>query len=420
MRSNLCAFLAVLLGVSAASMAAPTSAAAPTIYNLGTLGGTESYGVGVNANGQVAGSSQLAGNVTQHAFLYTGTPGSDGVIRDLGTLGGTISGGSAINDAGQVAGSSLTGNFTQHAFLYTGTPGSGGMMHDLGTLGGNLGRSNGFAINDSGQVAGWTEVVVNNMTREHAFLYSGTPGSGGVMHDLGTLGGIVSYGRGINNNGHVVGFSLTSNSRQHAFLYTGTPGSGGMMHDLGTLGGTHAEGMAINASGQVTGWSQLADNVTPHAFLYTGMPSNGGVMHDLGTLGGRGSYAHAINESGQVVGFSNTAGFSQHAFFYTGTPGVDGQMIDLDAWLDATNPAEGAKWLLQGANGLTDSGLITGWGHYDDGPNGLSDGLRAFVLDASSLVVVPEPSSLALLTLAVAALLRRRRSGPRPTAQRCS
>ena len=370
MRSNLCAFLAVLLSASAASMPAPTSAAVPTVYNLGTLGGTESYGIGINTSGQVAGSSQLAGNVTQHAFLYTGTPGSDGVIHDLGTLGGTISGGSAINDAGQVA--------------------------------------------------GWSELVVDNVTRLHAFLYTGTPGSGGGMHDLGTLGGTESHGRGINKNGQVVGLSLTSNFTQHAFLYTGTPGSGGMMHDLGTLGGTHAEGMAINASGQVAGWSQLADNETSHAVLYTGMPGNGGVMHDLGTLGGRGSYAHAINESGQVVGFSDTAGFSQHAFLYTGTPGVDGKMIDLDAWLDATNPAEGAKWLLQGANGLTDSGLITGWGYFDDGPNGLSDGLRAFVLDASSLVVVPEPSSLALLTLAVAALLRRRRSGPRPTAQRCS
>ncbi len=33
--------------------------------------------------------------------------------------------------------------------------------------------------------------------------------------------------------------------------------------------------------------------------------------------------------------------------------------------------------------------MITGKGIYDDGPGGLSDGYRAFVLDASSLTAVP-------------------------------
>ena len=40
-------------------------------------------------------------------------------------------------------------------------------------------------------------------------------------------------------------------------------------------------------------------------------------------------------------------------------------MIDLDAWLDANNPAEGAKWTLISAAGVTDAGLITGYGIYD-------------------------------------------------------
>ena len=60
--------------------------------------------------------------------------------------------------------------------------------------------------------------------------------------------------------------------------------------------------------------------------------------------------------------------------------------VDLDAWLDAVNPTLGAYWTLPEARAINNDGLITGTGHYDDGPGGLSDGSRAFVLDASSLV----------------------------------
>ena len=80
-------------------------------------------------------------------------------------------------------------------------------------------------------------------------------------------------------------------------------------------------------------------------------------------------------------------------------------MIDLNTWLSATNPAEAAKWTLNYALGITDTGLIVGHGTYNDGPGGLSDGTRAFLLDASSLV--PEPSSLMLIASGGAMLLRR-------------
>src|SRR5687768_1677150 len=104
------------------------------------------------------------------------TLAASGDIHNLGTIGGTVSEGYAVNDAGQVAGYSYApGDVEYHAFLYTGTPGSGGAMADLGTFGG--GYSQGFGINASGQVTGysWTSLET------HAFRYTGTPGSGGAM-----------------------------------------------------------------------------------------------------------------------------------------------------------------------------------------------------------------------------------------------
>src|SRR2546421_611995 len=91
-------------------LAAPGSAA-PMIYDLGTLGGTNSFGYAVNDAGQVAGTSSTAVGGPTHAFRYDGTPGAGGVMRDLGTLGGNDSEGQAVNNAGQVAGRAfLTGN----------------------------------------------------------------------------------------------------------------------------------------------------------------------------------------------------------------------------------------------------------------------------------------------------------------------
>ena len=124
------------------------------------------------------------------------------------------------------------------------------------------------------------------------------------------------------------------------------------------------------------------------AFLYTGTPGSGGAMWDLGSFDDGRSRAWGMNANGQVVGSSESA-FGQHAFLYTGTPGVDGHIIDLDAWLDANNPTDGVKWTLDTAFHLNDTGLISGWGWYDEG-QGLGEVSRSFLLDASALVV-PRP-----------------------------
>jgi MYXO-CTERM domain-containing protein len=315
-----------------------------------------------------------------------------------------------INNAGQVAGySAFSGGFLTQAFRYEGAPDSGGFMYNLGALNDSNGSSIGSGINDAGQVTGSSNIAGPH-SASHAFRYDDAPG---FMRDLGTLGGSNSYGRGINNAGQVAGTSETGSSTQHAFLYTGTPGAGGVMRDLGTLGGSNSYGNGINEAGLVAGWSQITGNTAYHAFLYTGTPGAGGVMRDLGTLGGKDSQAFAINDAGQLVGTSQITGnTADHAFLYTGTPGAGGQMIDLDAWLDANLPTEGANWTLAGPGAgpsdISNTGWITGTAIYDpDGPGGVAEEFRAYLLDASSLV--PEPSGLGLLALAIPVLLRRRR-----------
>jgi len=202
------------------ALAVRAGAAEYSIVNLGTLGGNDSQAFGINANGQVVGSSSPASD-NAHPFRY------DGVMHDLGTLPGTIGGlASAINAAGLVTGTLATSTnpaVARHvAYQYDGS------MHDIGTLGG----LDAFArdINDAGKIVGESSIGSGQALPRHAFLCDGS------MHDLGTLGGVSSEAISINSFGRVTGNASTAAapgipSVTHAFLYDGT------MHDLGTLGG---------------------------------------------------------------------------------------------------------------------------------------------------------------------------------------
>lgn len=299
------------------------------VADIGSLGGIDAYGRGINDAGQIVGWSRTPEGNT-HAFI-TG-PKGEGMV-DLGTLGGSDSWAYGVNATGQVVGRSLiAGDGSYHAFI-TGPNGIG--MTDLGTLGGS--NSWAHAINASGQAAGISLTTGDNSS--HAFI----TGQGGVnMTDLGTLGGDYSAAHGINEAGRVVGDSFISNGSQHAFI---TGPNGVDMADINALGGeTFANG--INSTGRTVGQSDS------HAFI-TG--PNGSGMTDLGTLGGDESVAFGINDAGQVVGSAQVAGTPQspqgdmHAFS-TAPDGVG--MSDLN--LLAALPGG----FLSEANGINNSGLV--------------------------------------------------------------
>lgn len=358
----------------------PLALRAAVITNLGLFTGesstpgmrVSSAATDINDAGVVVGVSLyedltevFAVPPTFGAFRWTGA----GAIQPIPTLGGPQSYARRINASGMSVGWSRNGvDVGNHGVSHTPAGGTVAVA--------NVGEA--FGVNDAGAIVGRQPAPAN----ANAFLY--TP-AGGVQ-DLGKLGGFGATAAAINNNGVVVGWSnyINNNPAKRAFRYVG---AGPMQPIPGLPTTVDSEARAINDAGDIVG------DVGSSAFRFTGAGA-------LVALPGTAGQAWDINAGGYVVG---SYGSVSRAALWTWS----NTLVDLDQWLDLNDPIEGPKWTLRRALGINSHAQIVGWGDYNDGAAGLSDGMRGFVLDANALV--PEPSSLAaLLTLPVLAARRRR------------
>src|SRR5262245_1168961 len=239
-----------VVGFSGPALDSPKSRAffwsKPTgMIDLGTLGGAYAQAFAINDSGFITGNSQLRYSATDtgaiHAFLSP-SPLAVGPIgmRDLGTLGGSFSYGMAINGNNHVVGYSTINKVDSrvHAFWFDGKG-----MKDLGTLASNSSnpledQSFALGINSSDRVVGYTYLPAISANTNPAAQPGTSPVQQvafvwyqGTMTDLNKVIGTaaetyhLNSAVAINDNGRIVAIALNkaTGTRRAVLLTPLTP-----------------------------------------------------------------------------------------------------------------------------------------------------------------------------------------------------
>ena len=223
-----------VVGFSGLAVDSPKSRAffwtkATGMVDLGTLGGAYAQAFAINDSGFITGNSQLRSSTTDtaavHAFLSASPVSASAIgMRDLGTLGGSFSYGMAINAKNHVVGYSTINKADSrvHAFWFNGNG-----LKDLGTLASNSinpleDQSVALGVNSSDRIVGYTYLPAisantdptiqpgTSPVRQVAFVWYQ-----GAMTDLNKLIGTaadtyqLNSAVAINDNGQIVATALS-------------------------------------------------------------------------------------------------------------------------------------------------------------------------------------------------------------------
>ena len=164
---------------------------------------------GINDAGQIVGS--FSNGTGYHGFLYSG-----GSFTQLDVPGAYNTFASGINDAGQIVGSFVNnGASTSHGFLDT-----GGRFTQLDVPGAAYFGTGAAGINDVGQIVGsFNSAPAGGVLPSSGFLYSG-----GRFTQLDFPGAAVTYASGINDAGQIVGnFNYNPGNNGFVATVTGDP-----------------------------------------------------------------------------------------------------------------------------------------------------------------------------------------------------
>lgn len=258
--------------------------------DLGSLGGGQALARSINKAGVIVGSSTQAGG-RWRAFSY-----ANGKMRDLGgsTNKQINESATAINFWGEIGGvESVTGGLAPTAVRYQDGVAAPMARVLLRPPSGSANIGNVVDLSDSRDVVGTltdSGVTVAFKSSNFGSLWTkmlGVPG----FESAGT------FPTAMNRYGHVAG--TAGNFSVRAFI---SRNSSAPATDLGTLGGGLSMGLGINNYSWVVGWAEQTNGGGPRAFVHDGTR-----MIDLNTvLWNPGGWllreAMAINDAGQIVG----------------------------------------------------------------------------------------------------------------------
>ena len=261
------------------------------LIDLGTLPGhAVSIAFDINTHGDVVGYSASG---QPAAFVW-----ADGAMTPLQAIPGFSSAAHAINDHGLIVGSvTLNGGGATDEFPVRWMNGLVAMLPF------DAAWSSAFAtnVNNTGHSVGMAHVTSSQ--EDHAVLWAD-----GAAIDLGTLDGSpFSCANAINDAGAIIGHSGVADGG--IWVSRAVRWDGGVIQDLGSLGGNSSDALDINAHGHIVGTADVGS--TQHAFLW-----QDGHMIDLNDLidpesGWVLGEAHAINDAGQIVGSGVRNGATQ-------------------------------------------------------------------------------------------------------------